>query len=139
MLKTIIGIVVGVCLCSAQAFSETREEELVRLSKLTISAFECSVLTDGDDAKLAFFVGLKAGEGLWDGLRKLSTDEVRTIGPKIDKLWGMVKGGTTTEFVLGGAYEAIREEVAKSAVRYGENWYERRQNMYKEKNCVQFR
>ena len=99
MLKTIIGIVVGVCLCSAQAFSETREEELVRLSKLTISAFECSVLTDGDDAKLAFFVGLKAGEGLWDGLRKLSTDEVRTIGLKIDKLWGMVKGGTTTEFV----------------------------------------
>jgi hypothetical protein len=50
--KKTFGIVVGVCFGSAQVIAETRIEEAVRLSKLTLSAIECAILArNGDETQ----------------------------------------------------------------------------------------
>jgi hypothetical protein len=136
-----MGIVVLFILSvrSQSVTAQSNIEDVVKLSQVTISALECSLLADGDEKKIVFLFGVAAGRKFWEGMTKLSGDELRTIAPKIDNLWRTVKTGTDPEFQLGGIYEALREEMESSFVREGGNSTVVRQRLYRKKNCAMFR
>src|ERR1700677_3859286 len=82
------------------AIAETRVEEVVRLSKLTLSAMECANLAPNDaDSRRLEEVGLSAGKQFLEAMPKLTKDEQKAADPKITLLWPGVPGPSIA-FVL---------------------------------------
>jgi hypothetical protein len=132
MFKKVIGIIVGVCLCLAQAFAETQVEEAVRLSKLTISAIECSVLaSDGNEAQRLGEIGFAAGKKFLDVIARLSTEEQKSANQNIALLWHGVPG-PNSDFVLGRVWQEVEHNVYRLLGDDTEAWKNKKERMYSE-------
>jgi hypothetical protein len=100
-------------------------QEEVRLSKLTLSAFECSLLAgDNKEAHRLLEVGFTAGRSFLNGISNLTEVERARLSGQIDLLWQQVWDGTsqsvlakpptdslgqslwglTTDFILGRVF-----------------------------------
>jgi hypothetical protein len=83
---------------SAIAQAIVREE--VRLSQLTLSAFDCSLLTeDSKEAHRLLEVGFTAGRAFLDGINNLTKAERGQVSGKIDPLWQQIWDGKTQSVV----------------------------------------
>jgi hypothetical protein len=109
-------------------------QEQVRLSKLTLSAFECSLLADhAKEAHRLLEVGFTAGRSFLSGISNLTKAERVRLSGQLDPLWHQVWDGTsqsvvakapmddlgqslwgpTTDFILGRVYSERSAWVAK--------------------------
>ena len=133
-LAAVFGI--SICLFVSQAVAETRMEEAVRLSKLTLSAMECANLAtnEGDSQRLSE-VGLTAGKKFLDLLPKLTPEELKSAGPNLAILWRGVSG-PSTDFVLGRVWEQMAVIAHKSLGDDTSKWDREKVRRYSEKNCM---
>lgn len=110
---------------SESAIAQPIVHEEVRLSQLTLSAFDCSLLTeDSKEAHRLFEVGFTAGRAFLNGINNLTRAERGQVSGKIDPLWqhvwdgvsqsvvakpptgslGQSLWGPTTDFILGRVF-----------------------------------
>jgi len=79
--------------------------EEVRLSKLTLSAFECSLLAgDNKEAQRLFNVGFVAGRSFLRGIGTLTREERTRLSAQMDLLWQRVWDGTS-QYVVGQSWK----------------------------------
>jgi hypothetical protein len=118
------------------AIAETRVEEVVRLSKLTLSAMECANLAPNDaDSRRLEEVGLSAGKQFLEAMPKLTQDEQKAADPKIALLWRGVPG-PSIDFVLGRVWERMTDSAYKSLGDDTKKWDSEKVVKYSEKNCM---
>lgn len=135
MSRKAIGIVVGVCLCSVQGSAETRVEEAVQLSKLTLSAMECANFAPNDaEAGRLGEIGINAGKKFLELMPTLSDEERKSAGPNIAVLWRGVPG-YSIDFVLGRVWQEIETFSYKSLGDDTKAWKYNKSVKYSEKNC----
>ena len=106
-----IGIVLALSFLSQAANADTQKEELIRLSKLAFSAFECSVeaTNENEEARL-FDVGLVAGRKFLDGMNDLGRVERDNLVKEVAPMW-FYKVNRSTDFVMGEVYQFVRRFV----------------------------
>jgi hypothetical protein len=136
MLKKAILIVVGVCCGSVQAFAETRGEEAIRLSKLTLSAIECSILAgDGNESQRLGEVGIAAGKKFLELIPKLNAEEQKSSKEHIAILWrGM--SGYNSDFVMGRVWQGMVTITYRSLGDDTKQWERDKRTKYLDKNCM---
>jgi hypothetical protein len=123
-------------LASKDAQAQSQIDEEVRLSQLTLSAFECSVLaSDKKEAQRLFDIGLGAGRAFLDGLSKLTGDEDKAVSENTAILWNMV-AGPTHDFILGQVYSDRIEEIYKYHDGDNKAWALKQEQMFRQKNCA---
>ena len=83
---------------SESAIAQPIVHEEVRLSQLTLSAFDCSLLTeDSKEAHRLFEVGFTAGRAFLNGINNLTKAERGQVSGKIDPLWQHVWDGVSSK------------------------------------------
>jgi hypothetical protein len=119
-----------------QAIAETRIEEAVRLSKLTISAIQCSQLADDDnEAQRLSAMGIAAGKQFLDLFANLSPAERQSADPNIATLWHLVPG-PSNDFILGRVWELLEKETLASYDSDDKKVAKiRQQQLFDNKNC----
>ena len=151
---------------SEGAKAQSIVEDELRLSKLTLTAFECSMLTDDSkDARKLFDIGFDAGRQFLENISELTNDERTEVSGQMDLLWwGVWDGksksivgqsmkplptflghslwGPTIDFILGRVFSNRAEWVYK--IEGGDDANEQTRNlnkssMYREKNCFLIR
>lgn len=134
----IIGIgvfVFTVCIVSTTV-AETRIDEAVRLSKLALSAMECSMLApDKADARRLAKIGLTSGKEYFDAVAKLSDEEQKIAGRNISATWKGVTG-ISPDFVLGRIWQKMEDTIQESLGSDKRKWAHEKAKKYAEKNCV---
>ena len=136
MLTKVIWIVVGVCIGSTHTFAETRAEEAIRLSTLTVSAIECSVLSsDSSDAKRLGEIGIAAGKKFLELIPTLSAEERKSSEEHISVLWRQVSG-YNSDFVMGRMWQEILTNVYWSLGDKTKEWDGNKRKKYLDKNCM---
>ena len=71
------------------------------MSKLTLSAFRCSILTNKEaETNRLFEVGYKSGQSFLDIFDKLNDEQRKLASPNLAILWRSV-AGSTKDLVLG--------------------------------------
>ena len=111
MLKAAIWVVIGIWFGSVQVAAETRGDEAVRLSKLTISAIQCSILaSDTNEAARLGDIGITAGKKFLELIPKLSADDQK-VRDQISHYYGT---------------ECQDQTVILSWEGYGKSWKEKR-------------
>ena len=102
--KTAIVFIVSSVLVSSfncvGAIAQPIVKEQARLSQLTLSAFECSLLADDNkDAHRLLEVGFTAGRSFLNGISNLTKAERAYLSAQIDSLWHQVWDGTSQSIV----------------------------------------
>ena len=94
---------------SKDANAQAYVDEEIRLSKLTVSAFECSIVApDQTESQRLFDIGFAAGQKFLDGLSKVKNEEEKRLKENIAIFWiGKGVAGRTHDFVLGQVYSEI--------------------------------
>ncbi len=94
---------------SVHANAQPYVDEEIRLSRLTISAFECSIVApDQTESQRLFDIGFAAGQKFLDGLSNVRNEEEKRLKENIAVLWiGKGIPGRTHDFVLGQVYSEI--------------------------------
>src|ERR1035437_3733649 len=142
MFKALIGIVFGVCIGSLQAIAETREEELVKLSHMTLSAFTCAVLasdTNNTDSERISNLGLTAGRKFIDGIKTLDEDGRKRVSEHVSLMWAFY-WNPSADFTLGRIFEwQMREVFEETKNLDAVASISVKQKMYREKNCILIR
>ena len=111
MLVVAFGMIVVVSLAPQDVKAEAQGDDLVRMSKLSISAFECSVVaTDKKEDARLFEVGLAAGRKFLDGMNRLEPAERQKVEREVALIW-LNKDSPSKDFVLGEVYQFVRERV----------------------------
>jgi hypothetical protein len=144
MLKKIIFVVVGVCIVSLQAIAETREEELVRLSRITHSAFTCAVLasdTNNTDSERISNLGLTARRKFIDGMKTLDEDGRKRVAEQVSLLWSFYWHSPSADFLLGRIFEwQMAHEVFEKIKDLDKaTQISIEKTMYREQNCMLIR
>jgi hypothetical protein len=136
-LRNILGIIVCVCfcLCSLRGVAESRVNEAVRLSKLTLSAMECANFAP-DDAEAGRLgeIGINAGKKFLELMPTLSEEERKSAGPDIAMLWRGVSG-YSIDFVLGRVWQEMEKISYESLGDDTKAWERNKLVKYSEKNC----
>ena len=118
MVVVAFGMLVVVSLAPQNGKAEAQGDDLVRLSKLSISAFECSVVaTDKKEDARLFEVGLTAGRTFLDGINRLEPAERQKVEREVALIW-LSKDSPSNDFVLGEVYQFVRERVFHELVYY---------------------
>jgi hypothetical protein len=87
-------------LTCASAAAQAIVQEQVRLSNLTLSSFECSLLAeDHREAHRLLEVGFTAGRAFLSGISNLTRAERTRLSGQIDSLWKYVWDGTSQSVV----------------------------------------
>ena len=147
------------CLTCVDAIAQPIVREQVRLSKLTLSAFECSLLaSDSKEAQRLLEVGFTAGRSFLNGINNLTMPEREKLSGQIDLLWrqtwdgksqsvvarppadslGQSLWGPTIDFILGRVFSERAAWVSKVRGDSGtdENLIKLNMaNMYREQKC----
>jgi hypothetical protein len=132
-------ISIGICLFASHAVAQSRVDEAIRLSKLTLSAMECANLAPSEaDFQRLFEVGLSSGKKFLDLLSKLSPEESKTASPNLAMLWRGVSG-PSTDFVLGRVFEQMTTIAYKSLGEDTSKWDRDKSVRYSVKNCMLIR
>jgi hypothetical protein len=138
VLAGIGAFVAGICFASV-TIAETRIDEAVRLSKLTLSAIECSILApDKADAQRLAEVGLASGKKYFDAVAKLSEEEEKIASKDIPTMWKGVSG-ISPDFVLGRVWQKMENIVHKSLGGDTSKWAREKAKKYVDKNCMSIR
>ncbi len=73
---------------SAQVNAQSHVDEELRLSKLTVSAFECSIVApDQNESQRLFDIGFAAGQKFLDGLSNFTNEGAKRLNENIAVLW----------------------------------------------------
>ena len=104
---------------SESATAQPIVHEEVRLSQLTLSAFDCSLLTeDSKEAHRLFEVGFTAGRAFLNGINNLTKAERGQVSGKIDPLWqhvwdgGVKASSQSRRLVLSGKACGVRRQTS---------------------------
>jgi hypothetical protein len=135
----IIGLILGLFIVPGYALDKGAPEELVQLSRLTMSAIECSILaTDNNEAQRLGDIGVKTGKEFLSNMRvyydKLTVDEKKHVNNNVAILWHGVSG-PSDDFVMGRVWQELEHIVYK---RLGDNttlWDVNRNSEFAAKNC----
>jgi hypothetical protein len=80
--------------------AEIQGDDLVRLSKLSLSAFECSVVaTDKKEEARLFEVGLTSGRKFLEGMNRLEPAELQKVEREVALIW-LSKDSPSKDFLL---------------------------------------
>jgi len=141
MLVVAFGMIVVVSLAPQDVKAEAQGDDLVRMSKLSISAFECSVVaTDKKEDARLFEVGLAAGRKFLDGMNRLEPAERQKVEREVALIW-LNKDSPSKDFVLGEVYQFVRERVFHELDYYQNEGgelailNENKGRMFLQKNC----
>jgi hypothetical protein len=105
------GMFVAVSFAPQDVKAEIQGDDLVRLSKLSLSVFECSVVaTDKKEDARLFEVGLTSGRKFLEGMNRLESAELQKVEREVALIW-LSKGSPSKDFVLGEVYQFVRERV----------------------------
>jgi hypothetical protein len=97
---------------SVNAIAQPIIQEEVRLSKLTLSAFECAVLAgDSKEAHRLLEVGFTAGRSFLSGISNLTKAERAKMSGQIDQLWHQVWDGTSQSVVAKPPTDALGQSL----------------------------
>jgi hypothetical protein len=134
-------------------------QEQARLSKLTLSAFECSLLADDSkEAHRLLEVGFTAGRSFLSGISNLNKADRARLSGQIDPLWLQVWDGTsqsvvarpptnnlsqslwgpTTDFILGRVFSERAVWATKIVGDTGTDEHTRnatKASIYRERKC----
>jgi hypothetical protein len=96
------------CFAWTNAIAQPIVQEQTRLSKLTLTAFDCSLLaTDGKEAQRLLEVGFTAGRSFLSGINNLSKAERSKLSGQIDSPWHRVWDGKSQSVVAKPPTEAL--------------------------------
>lgn len=122
-------------LVSGIATAESKEEQLIRQSFFSISAFECAVLSNNDeDHKRLFNLGIENGREFIAAM-KSSPETYQKTRNKVAMLL-ILYGGPTTDFTLGRIYSDRESEIYKKFDMNEDLWKSIKSRMFLEKNCA---
>jgi hypothetical protein len=126
---------------SSHVSAQSNVDEEIRLSKLTVSAFECSIVApDQTESQRLFDIGFAAGRKFLDGLSNVRNEEEKRLKENIAVLWvGKGVAGRTHDFVLGQVYSEIEAYTYKDLSDYQESWALKEEQMFAHKNCALIR
>lgn len=121
---------------STVALADSSIDAQVKNAFLTLSTFECAVVSPDDkETERLFMLGLKAGRDFIEFARANPEIYRTSLSPKVPFLWNMTSG-PTPDFILGQIYAGRVHEVYKEFSRDEELWKVKKQNMYHSKNCA---
>jgi hypothetical protein len=126
---------------SKDANAQAYVDEEIRLSKLTVSAFECSIVApDQTESQRLFDIGFAAGQKFLDGLSKVKNEEEKRLKENIAIFWiGKGVAGRTHDFVLGQVYSEIEAYTYKDFLDDKKSWILKEEQMFAHKNCALIR
>jgi hypothetical protein len=131
----LVAFAIVACFASTTV-AETRITEAVRLSKLALSAMECSMLApDKSDAQRLAKIGLDTGKKYFDAVAKLSEKDEKAAGKEIPAIWIGVSG-ISPDFVLGRIWQKMEDIVHKSLGDDASKWANEKAEKYANKNCM---
>ncbi len=121
--------------------AQSQVDEEIRLSQLTISAFECSIVApDPTESQRLFDIGFAAGQKFLDGLSNVRNGEEKQLKENIAVLWiGKGLAGRTQDFVLGQVYSEIEAYTYKDFLDDKKSWTLKEDQMFAHKNCALIR
>jgi hypothetical protein len=132
------AFVVAACITST-TIAETRIDEAVRLSKLSVSAMECSMFApDKADAQRLAKIGLAVARQYFDSVGKLSDEDQEIAGEHIPAIWKGVSG-ISQDFVLGRVWQKLENIVQKGLGDDKSKWAREKAQKYADKNCMSIR
>ena len=137
----LIIVVIVICADFSEGVrAQSHVDEEIKLSQLTISAFECSVLAvDEKENKRLFDIGFEAGKTFLDGLQSLTDEENNNVSYHIAVLWNFV-AGPNHDFILGRIYEGRTIDVLRGVVQGDAKTTDiRKAQEFQEKNCALIR
>ena len=127
----------------AHVNAQSRVDEEIRLSKLAVSAFECSIVApDQTESQRLFDIGFAAGQKFLDGLSNVKNEEEeeKRLKENIAILWiGKGVAGRTHDFVLGQVYSEIEAYIYKDFLDDKNSWTLKEDQMFAHKNCILIR
>ncbi len=128
-------------LTCAHVNAQSHVDEEIGLSKLAVSAFECSIVApDQTESQRLFDIGFAAGQKFLDGLSNVRNGEEKQLKENIAALWiGKGLAGRTHDFVLGQVYSEIEAYTYKDLSDYQESWALKEEQMFAHKNCALIR
>ncbi len=128
-------------LTSSHVNAQSNVDEEIRLSKLAVSAFECSIVApDQKESQRLFGIGFAAGHQFLDGLSNFTNDEEKRIKENIAGLWiGKGVAGRTHDFVLGQVYSEIEAYTYNEFSDYQKSWALKEEQMFAHKSCALIR
>ena len=128
-------------LTSSHVNAQSNVDEEIRLSKLTVSAFECSIVApDQTESQRLFDIGFAAGQKFLDGLSNVRNGEEKQLKENIAALWiGKGLAGRTHDFVLGQVYSEIEAYTYKDFLDDKKSWTLKEDQMFAHKNCALIR
>jgi hypothetical protein len=139
MQRLSLALILVFAFATLPAFAETRVEEVIRLSKLTLSAWECANLAANEaDSQRLEEVGMTAGKKFLETAPKLTEEEQKTAGRDIAILWRGVPG-PSVDFILGRVWEKMSDIAYKSLGDDTKNWDREKVVKYSQKNCMVIR
>ncbi len=120
--------------------AEPDVEMQIKNAFLTLSAFECAVVSPNDkETERLFTIGLKAGRDFVQFVRSNPDLSLKTIMPKVPILWSMTSG-PTADFIIGRIYEErmneVMDEIYKKYPLDEELRKMKKQDIYQTKNCA---
>jgi len=126
---------------SSHVNAQSNVDEEIRLSKLAVSAFECSIVApDQAESQRLFDIGFAAGQKFLDGLSNVRNEEEKRLKENIAVLWiGKGVSGRTHDFVLGQVYSEIEAYTYKDFLDDKESWTLKQDQMFAHKNCALIR
>lgn len=102
----------GIVCMSGCASAQAVVIEEARLSKLTVSAFECALLTaDGREANRLLEIGHTAGRAFIGGISNLTKIERMRLAAQMHPLWKQVWDGVSQSVVAKPPHEALSESL----------------------------
>ena len=121
--------------------AQSNVDEEIRLSKLTVSAFECSIVApDQKESQRLFDIGFAAGQKFLDGLSNFTNEEAKRLKENIAVLWiGKGVPGRTHDFVLGQVYSEIEAYTYKDVLDDRKSWALKEEQTFAHKNCALIR
>src|SRR5208283_4509209 len=128
-------------LTSSHVSAQSNIDEDIRLSKLTVSAFECSIVApDQTESQRLFDIGFAAGQKFLDGLSNVRNGEEKQLKENIAVLWiGKGLAGRTHDFVLGQVYSEIEAYTYKDFLDDKKSWKLKEDQIFAHKNCALIR
>ena len=126
---------------SSHVSAQSNVDEEIRLSKLAVSAFECSIVApDQKELQRLFDIGFAAGQTFLDGLSNVKNEEEKRLKENIAVLWiGKGVAGRTHDFVLGQVYSEIEAYTYTDFLDDKKSWRLKEDQMFAHKNCALIR
>jgi hypothetical protein len=126
---------------SSHVSAQSNVDEEIRLSKLTVSAFECSIVApDQTESQRLFDIGFAAGQKFLDGLSNVRNEEAKRLKENIAVLWiGKSVAGRTHDFVLGQVYSEIEAYTYKDFIGDNNSWALKEEQIFAHKKCALIR